>query len=242
MNESFDWRRSDRQLFSWAAVLFAAIILIGFGRTYYLKFAFDSPAVPSALVHVHGLLMTVWVLFFAAQVWLIRSKQARTHMKLGLAGIGLAVLIVITGFFTSAAAAKYGSTSSPPDIPALNFMIVPMTDLLMFAVLFGAAVYYRKRPADHKRLMLLTAVNFLPPALARIPVDAIAAAGPLFFFGAPTVILIGLLAYDTRRTGKLNKIFLAGSVLIIASYPLRLVISGSAPWLSFAQWVTGWAA
>ena len=52
-------------------------------------------------------------------------------------------------------------------------MIVPLFDLLMFVILFGAAVYYRRRPAAHKRLMLLTAVNFLPPTIARIPVAAL---------------------------------------------------------------------
>ena len=62
-------------------------------------------------------------------------------------------------------------------------MIVPLFDLLMFVILFGAAVYYRRRPAAHKRLMLLTAVNFLPPTIARIPVAALQGLGPFWFFG-----------------------------------------------------------
>ncbi|MEO7538638.1 MAG: hypothetical protein ABIV21_01295 [Pyrinomonadaceae bacterium] len=242
MNEPFDWRSSDRRLFALAAVLFPLIVLIGFGRTYYLKFAFDAPPLPSLLVHLHGLIMTLWVGYFIAQVWLIRSKNARTHMKVGMLGIALAILILVIGFFTAAAAAKYGSASSPAGIPPLSFAIVPMTDLLMFGIFFGAAIYYRKRPANHKRLMLLTAINFLPPAIARIPVAAITAAGPLFFFGLPALLCIILVTYDTSQNRKFNKVFLIGSLLLIASYPLRLMASGSETWISFMTWVTTWAA
>ena len=88
MIEPFDWRRSDRMLFAAAAILFPTIIIVGFARTYYLKFAFDTPPLPSFLVHIHGVLMTTWIAFFITQVWLIRSKRARVHMKLGMIGLG----------------------------------------------------------------------------------------------------------------------------------------------------------
>lgn len=239
--ETFDWRRSDRRLYGAVAVLFAIIVLAGFGRTYYLKVIFDSPPVPSLLVHIHGLVMLVWVIYFISQVWLIRSKRPRVHMRAGMLGIALALVVIVVGFFT-AAAAGFGSASAPPDIPPLAFMIVPMTDLVMFALLFGAAIYYRKRPAVHKRLMLLTVVNFLPPAIARIPIETLQATGPLFFFGVPTILLIGLLIYDNRSSGRLNRVFLAGSILLIASYPVRLALMGTDAWMRLAGWITTWAA
>ena len=238
----FDWRRADRRLYLWIAVSFALIVLIGFGPTYYLKFAFDSPAIKTNLVQIHGLIMTLWVAFFGVQVWLIRSKRHRVHMSLGMIGIALAAVILVVGFFTAAAAAKFGSSSTPPLFPAMAFMIVPMTDLVMFAGLFGAAIIYRKVPASHKRLMLLTAINFIPPALARIQLAPIQAAGPFFFFGLPSILTIALIAIDARNTGKLNRPFLIGGILLIASYPLRLALSGTDAWLSFANWITSWAA
>jgi hypothetical protein len=240
-NETFDWRQSDRRLFAAIALLFPVIILIGFARTYYLKAAFGTPPVPSLLVHVHGLVMTAWVFYFVAQVWLIRSKRARVHMRAGMLGIALAVVVLVVGFFTAAGAA-FGSASAPPDIPPLSFMLVPMTDLLMFVLLFGGAIYYRKRPAHHKRLMLLTVINFLPPAIARIPIESLQAFGPLFFFGVPAVLIIGLLIYDSWRNRKLDRVFLVGSILLIASYPLRLIMMGTNAWMSFASWITTWAA
>ena len=154
MNEPFDWRRYDRRLFAMAAILFPIIVLAGFGRTYYLKFAFDTPPLASLLVHLHGFLMTLWVGFFIGQVWLIRSKNVKTHMKMGWLGVALAIAILFVGFFTAAHAAKFGAASTPPGIPALNFSIVPFFDLIMFAALFGAAIHYRTQLANHKRLML----------------------------------------------------------------------------------------
>lgn len=242
VNESFDWRRSDRRLFAIASILFIAIVLFGFGRTYYVKFAFDSPPVPSTLVHLHGVVMAAWVLLFAAQVWLIRTRKHRVHMKIGVAAVLLAAAIVVTGFFTAVAAAKYGSPSAPPDIAPLSFLIVPELDVVLFAIFFGAAVYFRKQPASHKRLMLLTVINFLPPALARFPFDWVTAAGPLFFFGVPAVAALGFLVLDRVQTGRINKPFLFGAILLIASYPLRLAASGSGAWMSFANWLTTWAA
>ena len=242
MNEPFDWRRSERRLFLIVAIAFPLIVIAGFGPTYYFKPISGGPPLPSLLVHTHGLLMSAWIVFFVAQVWLIRTKNAKTHMNIGLVGIALAILMVIVGFFTAAAAARNGSPSSPPDIPPLAFFVVPFFDILLFAGLFTAAVYYRKRPANHKRLMLLTVLNFLPPAVGRLPVAAFQSLGPLFFFGVPAVLAIVLLAYDTWANKKLNKVFLVGAIVLIASYPLRMLLAGTPAWMAFAAWVTSWAA
>jgi len=242
MNEPFDWRRSDRRLFAAVALLFPIVMLIGFARTYYLKFAFGAPPLPSLLVHTHGLLMTTWIAYFIAQVWLIRSKRARVHIRFGMIGVVLGTAMVIVGFLTGVAGAKYGSPSTPPDIPPLAFLVVPIFDIALFAVFFGGAILYRKRPANHKRLMLLTVLNFLPPGLGRFPIASLQALGPLFFFGVPTLLAVGLLTYDTWRNRKLNVVFLTGAIILIASYPMRLILSGTDAWISFATWLTTWAA
>lgn len=163
VNESLNRRLFERRLFLAAAIAFPLIVLAGFGRTYYLRGLFDVPPLASIVVHLHGLLMTAWIVLFATQIWFISSKRIRLHQRLGYAAIGLAVLIIVVGFLTALRAAKYGAASSPPDIPPLGFLIVPLFDLLMFVILFGGAIWYRKMPADHKRLILLTAINSCRP-------------------------------------------------------------------------------
>jgi hypothetical protein len=97
-------------------------------------------------------------------------------------------------------------------------MIVPLFDLLVFALLFAAAILYRRRPAAHKRLMLLTAINFLPPAIARIPIASLQALGPIWFFGFPTALTRLCLGLDARRFGRVNWVFAAGAAVLIGSY------------------------
>ena len=230
-------RMREKRFYLITALLFPLAILIGFGRTYYLKTFTGAPPLSSFLVQIHGAVMTTWVLLYIAQVYLIRSKQIRLHQTLGFAGIGLAVLIVISGFFTAIAAAKNGAASFPPDIPRMSFLAVPMLDLVTFSVLFTAAVYYRKRAANHKRLMLVIAIGLLPPALGRFPINGIQSLGPLFFFGVPTLLMIFAIAYDRFQNGKFNKVLIYASLFLIASYPLRILISGTDAWLAFANWL-----
>jgi hypothetical protein len=68
MDGHLDRRLFDRRLFLATAILFPLIVLVGFGRTYYLKGLFDTPPLPSGLVHLHGLVMTAWVVLFVVQV------------------------------------------------------------------------------------------------------------------------------------------------------------------------------
>ncbi len=56
-----------------------------------------------------------------------------------------------------------------PGPPALAFLIIPLGDMLIFSILIGLALYFRRKLHVHKRLMLLAAINLLTPAIARIP-------------------------------------------------------------------------
>lgn len=238
VREAVDRRLFDRRLFKAAAIVFPLVVVAGFARTYYLRGLFDGPPLPSLIVHLHGLTMTAWVALFITQVSLISAKRVRVHQRLGYMGIGLGALLLPIGFVTAARAAKYGSASTPPGVDQLGFMIVPLFDLIMFTIFFGAAIYYRKRPAQHKMLMLLTAINFLPPAIARIPIAPLRALGPLWFFGLPTVLVLACIGVDRWRFGRFNLVFVAGALLLIVSYVTRLSLMNNPGWLRAAGWLT----
>lgn len=238
VNQLIERRQSEHRFFLGVAILFPLIVLAGFARTYYLKGLFAASPVFSNLVHLHGVLMTTWIVLFVIQVWLISARRVKTHQQLGMAGVALGLLMIPVGLATAIAAAKYGSRSTPANIPPLVFMVVPFFDMLMFITFFGAALYYRRRPADHKRLILLTVLNFFPPAIGRMPVAAIAALGPLAFFGIPDVLALSLVGIDRWKNGRLNRVFLYGAILLTLSHPVRLLIGGTALWMRFATWLT----
>ena len=230
-------RAREHQFFLLVGILFPVIVIGGFIKNYYLRPFFpEMGPIYSDLVRFHAAVMTAWVLLFAAQARLISSKRIKLHMKLGWAGVGLAMLVLVTGYMVSVGSAQRGN--SVPGIPPNVFMIVPLMDLVLFVIFFGGAIYLRKSPAEHKRLMLLSAANFLPPAAARMPIEALQSLGPWWLFGLPTVLTIAALIYDTWRTKKLNKVFLAGSILLIASFPFRLWFGGTEAWLGIAEWLT----
>ena len=75
-------RPSDRGLFPAATVLFPLLVLVGYFKSYHFSAFFDVKPVANALVRARGVVMTLWVVYFTAQVALIRSKNVRLHMKL----------------------------------------------------------------------------------------------------------------------------------------------------------------
>lgn len=229
-------RQVDRKLFIIAAAVFPLVVLIGYFKSYYGSSLFaDAPTIANGLVHFHGVVMSAWVLYFVAQVALIRTKNVKLHMTMGFAGIALAVLVIVVGMAT-AYDAQLVRHAAPPGVNPHAFFLLPVSDMTIFVVLFAAAIYFRKRPVEHKSLMLLTAINFMPAALFRIP--AVPPEYSYFWaFGVSAAVAIAAFAWRTYQTGKINKVFAAGLALVLAAVPLRPVISESQWWLSFVGWL-----
>ena len=175
--------------------------------------------------------MSAWVIFFVVQFALVRTKNIKLHMSMGLAGIALAALVIVVGMAT-AYDAQLVRHSAPPGADPHAFFFLPAGDMALFALFFAGAFYYRKRPAEHKSLMLLTALNFMPAALFRVsPVPD--QYTMLFAFGVPALLTAGFFAWYTAKHRKLNKVFAIGTLIVLVMVPLRFVIPGTQAWLSF---------
>ena len=230
-------RHIDCSLFLVAAIGFPLLVLIGYFRTYYFSAFFDVRPVANALVHAHGLVMTTWVAYFVAQVALIRSRNVKLHMTMGMAGIALAVVVILVGMAT-AVDAQLVRGAAPPGVNPHAFFVLPVSDMTLFVVFFAAAIYYRKRPAEHKSLMLLTAINFLPAALFRIQIVP-PEYSTLWAFGVPVLMAVACLIWHSWKHGKINRIFAAGVLMLILAIPARIMLMGSQTWLSFVGWLAG---
>jgi hypothetical protein len=228
-------RPSDRGLFLAAAILFPLVVLAGYFKSYYFGAFFDAKPVANALVHAHGAVMTLWVVYFTAQITLIRTKNVRLHMTMGMAGVALAAAVVVVGLAT-AYDAQLVRGAAPAGIPPHSFFLIPVLDMILFVVFFSGAIYYRRRPAEHKTLMLMTAINFMPAALSRIPV--VPEQLMLHWaFGVPALVALVCLGWHTAKHRRLNRVFAAAVLLLLAAHPLRLALAGSKVWLAFAAWL-----
>lgn len=237
VNQLLIRKPSDRGLYIVAAILFPLLVLIGYSRTYYFSYFFDAKPLANGLVHLHGIVMSLWVVYFTAQILLVRTKNVRLHMSMGLAGIALATLVVCVGLATAYDSHIVRHTA-PPGLDPYTFFAIPVVDMALFIILFTAAIVYRKKPTEHKCLMLLTALVFVGAAIARIPL--VPPQYMLFWtFGMVDLMALAALGWHTWKHGKLNRVFALGTVLVIVSEPFRIVLSGSSVWLRFCAWLAG---
>lgn len=226
--------RMDRPLYRWAPLACALIVVAGFARTFYLKQMFGTPPL-SALLMGHGLLMTAWFALFIVQTRLVAIGRTDLHRRVGVVGALMALAILIVGPAVAITAARLGHSPGPPP---LVFLAVPLGDMLVFALLVGTGLYYRRRSDIHRRLMLLSFVGVMTAAIARVPVDAWQQAGIVAYFGVTILLVLACVAYDTLRHRRLHPAFAWGAGLIIVSWPLRLALTTTAAWMTFATWLT----
>jgi hypothetical protein len=229
----------DRVFYSSLAVVMAITVLVGFGPTYYLRSAFGAPTTVSGatslslLTQVHGALFTAWVLLFVVQTALIARRHVAVHRRVGVAGVMLAAAMVIVGTATALTAAARGG--APAGVPATVFLIVPLTDMVLFAGFVTGAVLQRRNREAHKRLMLLAYVSIIVAAVARIP--GLIDFGPLAFFGVTFVFVVIGMIYDYATRGRVHPVYVWGGTIFFLSVPLRLIVAETAAWQAFAEFL-----
>jgi hypothetical protein len=232
-------RLREGTFFNGMAIAVALTVFAGFARTYYLRAWTGAPPVPSALVHVHAVVFTAWIFLLFVQIALVEKGHRDLHRRLGVAGGGLALMMIALGYFGPIASARRGFMGQFPNEPTgfvdpLAFLILGLGDILLFGIFIVAALYFRSQGQIHKRLMMLATISLLPAALARIPLGR----GRVPFAAAA---LVGFLAagpiYDWKTRGRIHAANLWGGVLILISVPLRPLIGNSGMWHKFAQWL-----
>ena len=222
-------RQRDRIFYTSLPVLMALAVVYGFSRSYYLKLAFGTPVL-SPLYHLHGALFTSWLALLVVQTSLVASGRTAVHRRLGVAGGALAAAMAIVAIPMS----RVAGARTPGDPTSLAFLAVPLATVIVFPALIGAALWWRRFPEVHKRLMLLGTIELLPAGFGRWPI--LSTAGPLGFLGLPDLFIVAMAIYDRATTGRVHPATLWGGLFLIASQVLRVVVGNTAAWQAFARW------
>ncbi|MBI5201624.1 MAG: hypothetical protein HY925_08580 [Elusimicrobia bacterium] len=220
------------RFFPIASAVIAVVVFAGFSATFYRRPQTLEPL--SSLLVFHGVAFTLWILAFGVQTALISQNKVRLHMRLGWAAAALAVVMTILGYAASVDSLRKGRAPIPGLDPRA-FFVVPFTDIANFWILALAGILKRKEPAAHKRLMYLATVATLDAAIARIPLKFITAGGPPAFFGLTDLFIFALWIWDKKTEGRIHPASRWAGWLIIVGQPVRLAISGTRPWLAFAD-------
>jgi hypothetical protein len=232
-------RRFDRRLYLGASLIFFALVFWTFARTFYLQRFFGTPPL-SALLHIHGAVMSGWVLLLVLQTGLIAAHRVRWHRRLGVFGAVWAALLVIVGSFTTLHAAAR-EVRGHTDFAASQVIItsLDLLQMLFFAGFVAIAIWQRHRPDYHKRLMLLTIACMLPDALARLPVSFMAGATEVdlnlrIMVGLDLFIII-CVGLDTLWHRRLHPAFGWGALLFVGAFHLALFSTQSRAWIAFGE-------
>jgi hypothetical protein len=211
----------------------------------------NVPLPLTPLVAAHAMLSAAWLVLFLAQSTLAATRRVAVHRRVGIAGALLAFAFVAVGCLTVVEQARRGFDLSgdigrlappgtPPD-PAATLSIVFF--FLSFAVLVGAALAYRNRPAVHKRLMLLAMIGALTPT----PLVHLIGHWPALRARAGMVVLVSTLLvlsasaiHDRLSERRIHPVSLLVPVLLVTwQVVVNAVVIPSTPWQRFAAWLVG---
>ena len=207
----------ERYFYLFMSLLITVVVVYGF--SYTINQNLLHPRVqPPQIVYLHSFVFSAWVLFFILQSSLVRSHNVHLHRTLGWVGAGLAVSILVLGYTTSTAVLRVAIQRRLP-FPTVSFLFVEIMELVCFAVPFALAIYWRKRPDFHRRLMLIATCALTEAAFGRIPslpalfapagVDALILLGvvrdiiverhihKVYLYALPTMIFLQIIAEYT---------------------------------------------
>jgi hypothetical protein len=228
---------SDRVFFSAMILLLWATVLFGFAKTYFLAGMVRAP-LPNALIHIHGAAFTLWMVFLLVQEGLIAGRKIKWHMQLGLAGFSLAVAMVVLGLLAATDSLRRGV--SPRGLDPETFYIVPLSAIVMFAVMVALSYRFRFRAITHKRLILIATIDIAGAAIGRWPVAALQHTPPLQ--NAVTLaFLLLLVAYDFISQGRVQKSTLWAGLALMAVQLVRVPLAMTPAWHAFATLMGGHA-
>lgn len=227
--------RRDRLFFGGMAIALTMTVIAGFSRTYYFNDLAATPFPLSPLLHWHGAVFSAWMLLLVTQTTLISRGHVAWHRRLGFVGVALAASMIVLGMAVAITRTASGAIADH-GVPPLVFLAVPIVGMLVFGGFVGAAVVARRRAAAHKRLMFLATLELVTAAVSRLPL--VEDWGPVGFFGVIDLFVVALVVYDRATLQRLHPATVWGGLAFVLSQPLRLIVGASAPWLSFAAWLT----
>lgn len=162
------------------------LVIAGFGARALLLPEYWPPVRATLLIHIA--VTGGWFVLVVLQAGLVARRNIALHMRLGQLGAALAVLVVATGSVM---------------IIELNLrhfswlqVVSNAVNIVTFAILFVAAMLWRRDSAAHMRLITFASLALMTPAIARLlqPLGLEALTHPVWL-----AICFVLPLYDWRR-------------------------------------------
>ncbi|HTU51820.1 MAG TPA: hypothetical protein VMF56_14605 [Acidobacteriaceae bacterium] len=225
-------RLLQQYFYFFMSLLIAAIVVYGFSHTVEARLIHGVPRRP-VLLWVHGVIFSGWVLFFIFQSLLVRTHNVRLHRTLGWFGAALGSAVFVVGVWIGIVMSRFRiqyfhGKGAVPDL-ALSWY-----DVTAFAVAFGLAILWRKKPEYHRRLILLATCALTSAAFGRFPAHILPAGW--FFVGVDFLVLLGV-ARDLIVDKRIHRVYAVGLpvFLVCQSIVMYTILNNPPVWANIAN-------
>ena len=225
----------EKYFYLFMSLLIAAVVVYGFSQTVDNKLIHANPRRP-ALLWVHAIQFSSWVVFYISQSVLVRVRRVKIHRTLGWAGAALGTSMVVVGFWVAVMMARF-DTEKLHRAHRDAFLIVPFLDIFTFATCLALAILWRKNPEFHRRLILIGSCVLTGAAFGRMPIMHT----PLAFYGGiDGLILLGVLR-DLVVSRRVHTVYLVSFPLLVGLqfFAAEVFLRRADFWLRIAHGLIG---
>jgi len=226
----------SRYFYLCMSLVLAALVILGFSRTVNANLFHARPPRP-LLLWIHGVAFSTWIVFFIAQSALVRARKVSVHRALGWFGAGLAMLMVFLGVAVAVVMTRFDTVVlQQKGVDA--FLSVPFADMMLFGSLITLAIYWKKKPEYHRRLIFIASCQLMDAAVGRF--DFIFNHS-LFYLILDGLIVLGVLR-DWVVDKRVHKVYLYALPTLIVVQSLAIYAWRINPkwWQGMTQAIMGW--
>lgn len=247
VNDAFS-AQDDRGRALWAAFFIIAVISIylGFEDDVTNRFSGSAPYPASWQLELHVWTLGAWMVLLIVQLALAGTQRTAWHRKLGLTAVILVPLAVLSGFWAEVLSERHWEALYPDYV---RFLHVPIAQMGGFGIFAALAIYWRKSPSIHRRLMYLATASIVAAAWGRAWRDSLVMpmleSSPAFvseFFGFHfgfMVMAVAAALFDWRATGKVHPAIGWGSGLMIMVMAVLVALTLTDWWPDFGRLLIG---
>lgn len=217
------------------SLVLAGLVLWGFSRTVNTNLFHANPPRP-VLLWFHGAAFSTWIVFFIAQSALVRTRKVSVHRLLGWFGAALAAVMVVLGLTIAVVMTRFDTlVLHQKDVEP--FLSIPIVDMIIFGSCVGMAIYWRKKPEYHRRLILLGSCQLMDAALGRFDFMF----NHDLFFPALDVLIVSGMARDWAVDGRVHPVYRYGlpAMIVLQSFAMYVYRVNPVWWAAVTRVVVG---
>ncbi|MEO7975165.1 MAG: hypothetical protein ABIU84_16415 [Thermoanaerobaculia bacterium] len=231
----------------WASPAYVLLLVLSVAAFWPGYFAQPMGSL-SGWTHFHALTGTLWLLLLIVQPLAAHRKWMSLHRVLGRSSYFLMPAVVVS-FFGLAHSSMQGTADADLGTAAYYFYIRVVL-VTIFVGSYAMAIFYRREPANHARLMVCTGLALIDPVghrLAhRLELRWFGSENfdyQLLTFGSVCLILAVLIWMERRATAGRRVFPMVLAAFVLGWLPLLLQFyKWGAPWQLWKRVAAGFAS